>query len=154
MSQLIPRATPCASCPYRRDVPSGVWDRSEYEKLRGYDGDISQQVAAGAFGVFHCHQGDGKVCAGWAGCHDMHNTLAVRLAVAGRENVSALTAYQSPVPLFSSGNEAADHGERETGHPDEKAIATISKVIRVRQLRGQPVRFGDRTARQQPEKKS
>lgn len=23
----------CESCPYRRDVPSGIWDRSEYAKL-------------------------------------------------------------------------------------------------------------------------
>nr|WP_280343300.1 DUF6283 family protein [Nocardia neocaledoniensis] len=31
-----PAPRPCVSCPYRRDVPSGVWDFGEYEKLRGY----------------------------------------------------------------------------------------------------------------------
>ena len=29
--------SPCTSCPYRRDAPAGVWDKSDYEKLRGRD---------------------------------------------------------------------------------------------------------------------
>ena len=32
-----PAKSPCGSCPYRQDVPSGVWAASEYEKLPAYD---------------------------------------------------------------------------------------------------------------------
>ena len=31
------RPKPCASCPYRCDVPSGVWHPDEYAKLEVYD---------------------------------------------------------------------------------------------------------------------
>lgn len=27
------RTEPCETCPYRRDVPSGVWSADEYRKL-------------------------------------------------------------------------------------------------------------------------
>ena len=134
MTEFEVRKTPCASCPYRRDVPSGVWAESEYEKLRGYDGSIQEQAEAEAFGVFNCHQGDGQVCAGWAGCHDMSNNLAVRLAARGR-NIAPLLEYTTTVPLFSSGNEAADHGEADIGHPSEDAMDTADKIARVRELK-------------------
>jgi hypothetical protein len=38
-------ARPCASCPYRKDVPSGIWAAHEYTKLLAYDGDILDQLA-------------------------------------------------------------------------------------------------------------
>lgn len=133
------RPRPCASCPYRRDVPSGVWAASEYEKLRGYDGTIDEQVMAGAFGVFHCHQGNNEVCAGWAGCHDMDENLAIRLH--GSLVDPAVFDYMSPVPLFSSGNEAADHGERDIENPTPKAKKAMEKIARVRAVRGQPVQY-------------
>lgn len=70
MNTRGPAPKPCASCPYRRDVPSGVWHPDEYTKLRRYDEDTSQQPA----GLFICHQTDAendarRVCAGWVGCH-------------------------------------------------------------------------------------
>ena len=71
------RKTPCPSCPYRRDVPSGIWDASEYDKLPGYDGDVPDQLTAGAFGLFHCHSQQENLCAGWVGCHDMARAHAV-----------------------------------------------------------------------------
>lgn len=130
---------PCVSCPYRRDVPSGIWSREEYEKLRGYDGEISDQAKAGAHGVFSCHQADGHVCAGWAGCHDLHETFAGRLHY--RHLDPSVFDYESPVPLFDSGNEAADHGERDIGEPGEEARDQIEKITRVRKARGKEVRF-------------
>jgi hypothetical protein len=33
-----PRKTPCSTCPYRRDAPSGLWAASEYDLLPGLDG--------------------------------------------------------------------------------------------------------------------
>ena len=63
---LPPARTPCATCPYRTDVPSGVWAPEEYAKLLAYDEETAYQPLS----VFLCHQVDGRVCAGWAGCHD------------------------------------------------------------------------------------
>nr|WP_239003987.1 DUF6283 family protein [Nocardia panacis] len=64
-----PAPRPCASCPYRRDVPSGIWHESEYNKLRSYDLDTAYQPTA----LFECHQTEpdtpaARMCAGWVGC--------------------------------------------------------------------------------------
>lgn len=130
---------PCRTCPYRRDVASGVWAAEEYEKLRAYDGSIAEQAASGATGVFLCHQVDGNICAGWAGCHDMHGTLAARMHA--RLLDPSVWDYESPVPLFVSGAEAAGHGEREIEAPGETAVSAIRKIIRVRRARGKDVNF-------------
>lgn len=136
--KLTVRKSPCATCPYRRDVPSGIWSAEEYEKLRGYDGEIWQQAMAGANGVFMCHQADGKLCAGWAGCHDMYNTLAVRMH-AGQLDESVWT-YESPVPLFADGNQAADHGEADIEEPSIAAQQAVQKIVKVRGVRQRPVK--------------
>ncbi len=132
------RKSPCPSCPYRLDVPSGVWHPEEYARLASYDGDMLSQALAGAFGLFFCHQADGNLCAGWAGCHDMTETLAARLSTADLD--PAVFAYESPVPLFASGAEAAAHGMRDAEKPGAEALAMIRKIVRVRALRGRPVR--------------
>lgn len=131
-----PAPRPCDSCPYRRDVPSGVWAASEYDKLRAYDRDTMSQPS----GVFQCHQADytssrRRICAGWAGCHG-YELLALRLAaMQGRideETFAAAVRYESPVELFGSGTEAADHGQAEIEEPSTKATRVIRKVIRTR----------------------
>jgi hypothetical protein len=137
--KLTARPSPCASCPYRCDVPSGIWAKKEYEKLRSYDGEITDQAVAGAHGLFFCHQSDGKLCAGWAGCHDMHDTFAARLHASQLDG--SVWDYESPVPLFASGNEAADHGEREIESPPDAARSAIRKITKVRDLRGNPVQY-------------
>jgi hypothetical protein len=127
-----PTSHPCASCPYRRDVPSGVWHPQEYRKLPGYDNDTWAQPA----GVFMCHQRNGHICSGWAGCHDMHSSLAVRLAATKRQiatdDVLRLLDYECPVPLWDSGTDAAEHGLADVEDPDDRAVATISKLERRR----------------------
>jgi hypothetical protein len=56
------RKRPCPTCPYRRDVPSGIWQASEYSKLPRYDNDVPDQLAAGATGLFYCHSApDGAI---------------------------------------------------------------------------------------------
>jgi Family of unknown function (DUF6283) len=130
---LRPRRQPCSSCPYRRDVPSGIWEAEEYAKLPGYDGDVPEQIDAGALGVFMCHQADGQICAGWAGCHDMANSLAIRLATP--EVDPAIVDYRSPVPLFGSGAEAAEHGMRDVAAPGEAAVAKAEGLRRTRARR-------------------
>jgi hypothetical protein len=124
----LPAPNPCGSCPYRRDVPSGVWDAKEYDKLPAYDGETFEQPPA----VFMCHQQDGRVCAGWAGCHDMDQSLAVRMGIIHGTLDPAIYDYETPVPLFSSGAEAAEHGKAEIKSPGEKAIQKIHTLTRRR----------------------
>lgn len=137
MTALPPTPRPCASCPYRRDVPSGIWDASEYAQLPLYDEPTFAQPTA----LFLCHQHDraddgARVCGGWAGCHDGDNLLALRVAVSSGEitvdTADAIRDYISPVPLFASGAEAAAHGVRELHQPGVAARDAMAKITRVR----------------------
>lgn len=127
---LPPAPNPCGSCPYRRDVPSGVWHEEEYAKLPGYD----RETASQSPDVFLCHQQDGRLCAGWVACHDMNESLGLRLAVSfGAIEVSdvhAILNYSTPVPIFASGAEAAAHGRAEIRTPGDRAAKTIDKLGR------------------------
>lgn len=130
----VPAPRPCGSCPYRRDVPSGVWDESEYAKLPEYD---HPETAYQPPSAFHCHQQDGRLCAGWVAVHDMQESLGFRLfATLGAltpEQVDAIIDYETDVPLFASGAEAAAHGLREVEHPSAKAVKTITRLERRKQ---------------------
>lgn len=128
------RRTPCASCPYRRDVPSGIWEAAEYRKLRSYDGDVPEQAMARATGLFYCRQLTDELCAGWVGCHDMENSLAMRMHHQ-LTDAEAVLDYVSPVPLFSSGAEAAAHGMRDIGNPGPEARRLIEKIRLIRERR-------------------
>jgi hypothetical protein len=131
-----PAKSPCGTCPYRRDVPSGVWDASEYAKLPPYDAPTALQPA----GLFLCHQGDRRVCAGWAACHDTDELLALRLASAtggmSPDEVVATRNYVSPVPLFRSGREAANHGMANIDHPGPRARRATDRLRVKVNLRG------------------
>ena len=131
MARPAPR--PCGSCPYRKDVPSGVWAEEEYDKLPPYDNDTPEQP----FGLFFCHQQDGHLCAGWVGCHDMDHNLAIRLHAGNMsdEDLEALATYESPVPLFESGAQACEHGKRDIDHPDDKTRRTITRLTRKQHTR-------------------
>ncbi|MGN7186968.1 DUF6283 family protein [Microbacterium enclense] len=134
----LPRKTPCASCPYRRSVPSGVWHPDEYAKLPAYDGDIAEQQS---IAVFSCHQGDGDVCAGWLGHRDPVDLLAVRVGIVDGRLDPSCAEYTTDVPLFDSGAEAAAHGTGDTLHPTGRAGAAIRKIVAVRAAAGDPVRL-------------
>lgn len=138
-----PAPRPCASCPYRVDVPSGVWHEDEYAKLPPYDEPTPFQPS----GVFLCHQVNGRACAGWAGCHDMTHNLAIRLAESTGdmtpEDADELRDYTTDVPLFATGREAADHGMREIENPTPDAARTLHKIIRRRATTTHPI--GDPT---------
>jgi hypothetical protein len=125
-----PAPRPCESCPYRRDVPSGVWAADEYEKLPAFDAPTYHQP----WSLFLCHQQNGRLCAGWVGCHDMDHSLALRLHASslGAEVVTACLDYTSPVPLFKTGSEAATHGLAELERPGDGAQRVMSKISRRR----------------------
>ncbi len=124
---------PCKTCPYRRDVPSGLWAKEEYDKLKLYDGDIGEQLAKGASGRFDCHQRDGHLCAGWVATHGPRNLLALRLA---RDIAKEVFTYTTAVPVFESGTAAAKHGMRDIKRPRVAARNAIKRLIRKRDRDG------------------
>lgn len=133
---LAPAPRPCESCPYRTDVPSGVWSYDEYEKLRQYD---VEQFAA----PFQCHQTDAvsdrsRYCGGWSELHADRNIAMRMRAAKGDDAAVAAMGYRSPVDLFGSGEEAADHGQDDIDDPSVEAQALIAKISRVRNFAGQP----------------
>lgn len=130
MVTLVPAPNPCRSCPYRKDVPSGVWAAEEYEKLPEYDRETAEQPIS----AFLCHQQDGRLCAGWVAVHDMENSLGLRLitSLSGttQEEYDAIRDYSTSVALFESGAEAAEHGLRDLETPGERAQREIKKLYR------------------------
>lgn len=122
-----PAKVPCGSCPYRRDVPSGIWHESEYRKLPLYDGPTWAQRPA----LFMCHQKDGNICAGWLACHGSDELMALRF---NPVHESAY-GYKSPVPVFSSGAEAAAHGMKDIDKPSDAAVHVVEKLARKRATR-------------------
>lgn len=122
---LRPRKNPCPSCPYRRDVPSGVWDESEYEKLLRYDLPTGSQPP----GVFMCHQGDGYLCSGWCAVHG-DESLGLRLGVSFGQVDPESIGYTTTVPLHPSGRAAYEHGMREYLSPGQRAVDTITKIVK------------------------
>jgi Family of unknown function (DUF6283) len=137
---IRPRKKPCASCPYRRDCPSGLWAEHEYGKLADYDKPTWDQPPV----IFACHLSAGdEACAGWVACHDMHENLGLRLEVLKRTaDADAFLGYTTEVPVFTSGAEAAEHGKREIGNPTPRARAAIARIIRQRTATERPIRYG------------
>jgi Family of unknown function (DUF6283) len=118
---------PCASCPYRKDAPSGLWARHEYDKLLSYDGEIIDQLKNGAVATFWCHQRNGKLCAGWIATHGAANLLAMQL---NAPKVPRETwEYTTDVPLFGSGAEARKHGLKDLKKPGRKAVRLMDALV-------------------------
>lgn len=122
------RSRPCPACPYRRDCPSGVWASEEYEKLRAYDAPTFAQPSE----AFACHATPDRLCHGWAVVHTSQahefDLLALRFAPA--------EVPDAAVPLWGSGAEAADHGQRDVEDPGEDAVEAVCRLLRYPRLRG------------------
>lgn len=129
MTRLTAPKVPCGSCPYRRDVPSGIWAQDEYDKLPSYDGETWAQNVS----TFMCHQRDGKVCGGWLACHDPRELLALRFEAMTRSIDPAVFDYATDVPVFSSGAEARAHGMRDLDNPGKAARRMHAGLIRKRE---------------------
>jgi hypothetical protein len=122
------RSMPCTSCPYRRDVPSGLWAAHEYDKLVDYDNPTADQPMA----IFMCHATPEAFCHGWAVCHtsrgNRFDLLALRIShLMGRWDGEMPAAG---VPLFASGAEAAAHGKAEIESPSPEAKAHVARLTR------------------------
>jgi hypothetical protein len=129
-----PAKQPCGSCPYRKDAPSGLWHEAEYDKLPLYDLETPEQPV----NAFFCHQVDGRLCAGWVGCHDMDETFAMRLGFLSGltpEDVGRARDYSTDVPLFGSGQEARDHGMQDYHSPGARVEREVRKLLRKGKVR-------------------
>ncbi len=123
----------CATCPYRRDTPPGIWAPEEYEKLRSYDSELDElEDPSDGLKVFHCHQenvtGVPTVCRGWLSVHQ--ESVAVRLACA----IGAVTPGDVPLEregdYYSSGHEAADAGLAGVDDPSHEARLAQNQLLR------------------------
>jgi hypothetical protein len=123
---MKPPKVPCGSCPYRKDVPAGIWAADEYAKLPDYDGETWQQPPQ----IFMCHQRDGCICGGWLMTHDRDHLLALRLH--GRKLDPSVWDYQPDVPVFESGAAAAMHGISGIENPTSEAQRKIAGLVRQR----------------------
>ncbi len=133
MSKIGCLAVPCTTCPYRCDVPSGVWAAEEYAKLLEYDRPTWQQPPA----LFMCHQGTGGLCTGWVQSHANRerefDLLALRFShEIDREAVSKVALMEPLVKLFRTGAAAARHGMKQLAKPGRKAKAAMSRILRKR----------------------
>jgi hypothetical protein len=126
-----PPKVPCGSCPYRKDVPSGIWSADEYVKLPKYDGDVIHQLVAGAGGLFMCHQKDGCICGGWLVTHGPDNLAALRI----KEVDPSVWDYDPGVECFTSGAEAALHGMADIENPSEDAFIKMGGIEKLRESR-------------------
>jgi hypothetical protein len=117
------RTSPCSACPYRCDVPPGVWSFDDYERLRPYDAPTWAQPPL----RFSCHATPAALCHGWAVVHSRrghdHELLALRL-VWPEDGIPV-----EVVPLFTSGAEAADHGQSAIAEPPPEAIRVMDRLL-------------------------
>jgi hypothetical protein len=116
------RSNPCLACPYRKDVPSGIWAQHEYDKLREYDEPTMDQPMS----AFSCHATPERICNGWAVVHNNrgHEYELIALRVIGVTEEAT-----SDVALYASGNEAADYGERDIEDPSEEAKDHVQRLM-------------------------
>lgn len=121
------RSQPCGACPYRRDVPSGVWAADCYDLLARYDAPTGEQPPA----PFGCHATPERLCHGWAVVHSNrgheHELLALRLLQF--RIGEAIDVPAAGVPLFDSGAQAAEHGKAEIERPSIKALCTSARLV-------------------------
>jgi hypothetical protein len=120
MSEI--RSQACSACPYRQDVPSGVWSQKDYDKLPPYDAPTSAQPLA----PFACHATPGHLCHGWAVVHTSrgheHDLMALRVSSGGE-------VPPASTPLFGSGTEASEHGKRDIDTPSDEARRVATKLV-------------------------
>lgn len=136
MTQIRINRAPCVSCPYRRDVPSGIWSTEEYDKIVPYDNETWCQPPR----VFLCHQADGCLCRGWLDTHGNGNgllslRLACSLGTIDPEAVSKALDEDPATPVFASAAEAAKHGRKAIKRPGRRAREMVLKLERKRSKR-------------------
>lgn len=80
---------PCATCPYLRTSPLGLWDATEFENLVEHDLD---EVGGAAFG---CHKKDGSLCRGWLADQKRRGVPSIQLRLRLCTDPSALATFEA-----------------------------------------------------------
>lgn len=130
MGSFAVERAPCRTCPYRCDTPPGIWDASEYERLRAWDAPTAEQPA----GVFLCHHTtqfgeDATLCRGWLDTHGFE-ALGVRLALASGRLDPAVLDEEPAVAVYGSGSEAAAAGLSGVDEPSPQAQQASRRLER------------------------
>lgn len=108
-----------------------VWAPEEYAKLPRYDAETFAQPVA----PFFCHSQDGTLCAGWLGCADPSELLAVRLGVSsGRLDPSALD-YSTDAPLLTPEAPCSAASVPLPKRPSKGAREVIRKLERAKRIK-------------------
>lgn len=118
------RKEPCSSCPYRCDVPSGIWSEAEYDKLPLYDEETYNQPPF----VFVCHATPEWLCHGWVVVHG-EGLLALRIWFTDHPDVR-WELPEAVMPMFPSGTHAAVHGKAELRKPGPEAVTLARRLLR------------------------
>lgn len=128
--------TPCTTCPYRVDVPSGIWAKEEYEKLVAYDRPTFEQPP----NLFMCHQSNNSLCTGWVQSHanreHAFDLLALRMIDRRKvdvDQVSKVAQSEPMVKLFLTGSGARRHGLKQLAKPGPKAKSAMKRITKKRQ---------------------
>jgi len=135
---LVPKRA-CSSCPYRRDVPSGVWAADHYHVLKELDcrrtiklpyptkdGIVMLDTPNPSPGTFHCHQsnatGKPTVCRGWLSVE--RNSIGARLL-----QMDEMPTEDESDFYYSTGTEACEAGLKGIESPSPEARALVEKLI-------------------------
>src|SRR5258708_3193949 len=71
------KGPPCLSCPYRKDAEPGVFPKTVYLRLAGYDGSLESQRRCSATECMFCIDRPGFLCGGWIAVHPPPGNLAI-----------------------------------------------------------------------------
>lgn len=126
-AQIAINRAPCQSCPYRKDVPSGIWAAEEYDKILVYDNETTLQPPK----AFLCHLNNGCLCRGWLDVHrdqPLGLRFAVALGILDPEAVDRALDEGPATPVFASAAAAAKHGRKAIKRPSRKAREMVAKI--------------------------
>lgn len=125
---------PCTSCPYVRSTPPGIWDRTEYERLREFS---PEGGAVPPLAIFLCHQthvlGRKTICRGWLSVEA--ESAAVRLLLIQKKVAPEQVWADVPTTLYASGKEAAAAGIAGVPKPSLAARRMMGRLGRKLGLR-------------------
>lgn len=120
---------PCATCPFRKDTPPGIWSAEEYKRLSAWDGGGIEGMNRS---VFLCHSASTPerqfACRGWM--EVCHQNIGVRLSMLRIK----FNPSPTKVPLYKSGMAARRAGLRGVKRPGAKALAAIKKLLGMRRF--------------------
>ena len=115
---------PAQLAPIAKMSRAALWQEHEYDKLVEYDKPTGEQP----YMPFGCHATPEHLCHGWAVVHSNRGNEYDLLALRIFPPPSGIP--EQVVPLFASGQEAADWGMRDIENPSDEALDAIDRLGR------------------------